>query len=196
MAERRAGAAGRGRRAVLLPARWCAVTGSWPSGRPPERPPAATARALADLARAGHQVLDEPSMQVEFEIHHGVDRPGALADTMAALPDDRLFAETLSSASNGAGLVVGTRVGEYRAAGRPVSTARGCTSRSRRSRARSSAGRSGRTSRSGTSPPRCSKGSSPSRTSRGRCCSGTVSRYSTRCGTSRRPRCTRAMHHC
>jgi hypothetical protein len=95
------------------------VTGSWPSGRPPERPPAATARALADLARAGHQVLDEPSMQVEFEIHHGVDRPGTLADTMAALPDDRRFAETLASASNGAGLVVGTRVGEYRAAGRP-----------------------------------------------------------------------------
>lgn len=93
------------------------MTGTWPTGRPPDRPPAATARALADLARAGYQVLDEPSMQVEFEIHHGVDRPGGLADTVSRLPDDAVFAEALAAAANGAGVVVGTRVGDTRAPG-------------------------------------------------------------------------------
>ncbi len=84
----------------------------WPTGHPPERPPATTARALADLARAGFEVLDRPSTQVEYQIHHAADRPGGLAAVVAALPDDTVFAEVLSSAANGAGLVVGTRIGD------------------------------------------------------------------------------------
>ena len=38
--------------------------------------PSATVRELADLARAGYRVLHEPSMLVDFEIHHLVDRAG------------------------------------------------------------------------------------------------------------------------
>ena len=72
----------------------------------------ATAHELADLARAGYRVLHEPSMQVEFEIHHLVDRPGGLAGIIARDPDGSGFAETLSSGANGVGLVVGTRIAD------------------------------------------------------------------------------------
>jgi hypothetical protein len=74
--------------------------------------PAATARELADLARAGYRVLHEPSMQVEFEIHHLVDRPGGLAGIVAQDQTGHGFAETLSAGANGVGLVVGTRVAD------------------------------------------------------------------------------------
>lgn len=91
------------------------MTSTWPSRGTAGGEP--TARALADLARAGYRVLDEPSMQVEFEIHHGVDRPGDLADTLRRLPEHAQFAETLCTAAHGIGLIVGTRVGESRLAG-------------------------------------------------------------------------------
>ena len=87
--------------------------------------PSATAHELADLARAGYRVLHEPSMQVEFEIHHLVDRPGGLAGIVARDPAGHGFAETLSSGANGVGLVVGTRIADtpgqaYRQAGASV----------------------------------------------------------------------------
>ncbi|MGH3567721.1 MAG: hypothetical protein ACRDRH_17160 [Pseudonocardia sp.] len=72
----------------------------------------ASTRALADLARAGYRVLHEPSMQVEFEIHHLVDRPGGLVKIVARDPAGSGFAETLSSGANGVGLVIGTRIGD------------------------------------------------------------------------------------
>lgn len=90
------------------------MTRPWPTGRPAEAPSGATTRALADLARAGHRVLDEPSMRVEFEIHHGLDRPGDLAATLAGLPDTAAFADTLCSVAHGACVIVGTRVGDDR----------------------------------------------------------------------------------
>jgi hypothetical protein len=93
------------------------VTGSWPTGQPPVRPPAVTARVLADLARAGHRVLDEQSMQVEYEIRHGVDRPRTLAAAVEQLPDEAMFAEVLASTAHGSGLIVGTRVGQSRPPG-------------------------------------------------------------------------------
>lgn len=73
---------------------------------------ATTTRELADLARAGYRVLQEPSMQVEFEIHHLVDRPGGLAGIVARDPDGSGFAETLSTGANGAGVVIGTRIAD------------------------------------------------------------------------------------
>jgi hypothetical protein len=72
----------------------------------------ASTRALADLARAGYRVLHEPSTQVEFEIHHLADRPGALVDIAARGSDRSGFAETLSSGAHGVGLVIGTRIGD------------------------------------------------------------------------------------
>ncbi len=87
----------------------------WAAGRPPDRPSSdPTTRVLADLARAGHRVLDEPSMQVDFEIHHGVSRPGDLAAVLAGLPATETFADTLCSVAHGAAVVVGTRVGDAR----------------------------------------------------------------------------------
>lgn len=71
----------------------------------------ASTRALADLARAGYRVLHEPSMQVEFEIHHLVDRYGGLAEIVERDPEGSGFAETLCSGANGVGLVIGTRTG-------------------------------------------------------------------------------------
>lgn len=82
-----------------------------PVGGAPDTP-SATAHELADLARAGYRVLHEPSMQVEFEIHHLVDRPGGLAGIIARGPGGSGFAETLSAAANGVGLVVGTRIAD------------------------------------------------------------------------------------
>jgi hypothetical protein len=74
--------------------------------------PSATAHELADLARAGYRVLHEPSMHVEFEIHHLVDRPGSLAGIIARDPAGHGFAETLSAGANGVGVVVGTRIAD------------------------------------------------------------------------------------
>jgi hypothetical protein len=84
--------------------------------------PSTTVRELADLARAGYRVLHEPSMLVDFEIHHLVDRPGGLAGIVEQDPAGRGFAETLSAGANGVGVVVGTRIADapgrtYRQAG-------------------------------------------------------------------------------
>lgn len=71
--------------------------------------PPATGR-LADLARAGHLQLPQPSMKVEFQIHHVEDTPGQLVAILNR--QTGAFAQTLSAGSNGVGVVVGTRVAE------------------------------------------------------------------------------------
>lgn len=78
---------------------------------------ASSARDMADLARAGYVIVRQPLMEVSFEVHHVADRPGYLADVVkndpAALGRNArdAFAETLTSAANGVGLVVVTRTG-------------------------------------------------------------------------------------
>ncbi|MGR6318782.1 hypothetical protein Q2K19_32100 [Micromonospora soli] len=95
----------------------------------------ASPAALADLARAGFLMARQSLMQVNFEVHHVLDRGGYLRD----LFDDRVAAgrsrlpqpdhgvangsreappppgqtprETLSAAAHGVGLVIGTYVG-------------------------------------------------------------------------------------
>jgi hypothetical protein len=64
---------------------------------------------LADLARAGYRVLDEPSMQVVLQVHHRVDRPGGLA----AAVEGSSFDELLCVGGHGVGIVAGTRTGEH-----------------------------------------------------------------------------------
>lgn len=111
----------------------------WPIA--PGTADSASPRDLADLARAGYVILREPSMQVTFEVHHLVDRPGYLVDylhrsrlgsgsTRSRFPTDDLrlpnvssaasfpsdeanlsFGETLTSGSRGLGLVIVTRAG-------------------------------------------------------------------------------------
>lgn len=77
----------------------------------PDDPPRSPATGrLADLARAGHLGLLQPSMLVEFEIHHVVDGPGRLVGILGAGTGG--FAETLSAGGNGVGVVVGTRIAE------------------------------------------------------------------------------------
>ncbi|MEA5367419.1 hypothetical protein VA596_48365 [Amycolatopsis sp., V23-08] len=87
------------------------MTGATPDGEPAtER----SVKALADLARAGYSSLRQPLTEVEFEVHHVIDRPGYLFELVVGEenqqpPKARFFLETLSSSANGAGLVVGTR---------------------------------------------------------------------------------------
>ena len=185
---------------VRADARFFSVLGGAPVNRRRTRggtvEPSATAHELADLARAGYRVLHEPSMQVEFEIHHLVDRPGGLAGIVARDPTGHGFAETLSAGANGVGLVVGTRIADapgraHRQAGASVRLD------GRQRRARDVPRRpSGRTSPSSTSPPSSSTGSSRSRTSRSGCCCGTGWSSSTRFGTSPRRRCTPPTRPC
>ena len=87
VARRCRGRPGPGRRPVLLGARRCPVTDL---GNAVDTP-SATVRELADLARAGYRVLHEPSMLVDFEIHHVVDRPGGLAGIVARDPGRSRF---------------------------------------------------------------------------------------------------------
>lgn len=47
-------------------------------------PLSASLRDLADLARTGSVIQRQPLMQVTFEVHHVVDRPGYLADYVGA----------------------------------------------------------------------------------------------------------------
>jgi hypothetical protein len=79
-------------------------------------------RDLADLARAGYEILRKPDTRVDFVVHHTADRPGYLRDTVfggreltpggQAGPDDYpAVIETLVSAANGIGLVLGTNTG-------------------------------------------------------------------------------------
>jgi hypothetical protein len=54
------------------------------SARQSGPPPPASLRDLADLARTGSVIQRQPLMQVTFEVHHVVDRPGYLADYVGA----------------------------------------------------------------------------------------------------------------
>ncbi|MGW3962677.1 hypothetical protein ACWED2_22855 [Amycolatopsis sp. NPDC005003] len=81
-----------------------------------DAPKARSAHALANLARAGYWSLRQPLTEVDFEVHHLVDRPGYLVGLVTGEgrgePKSRFFLETLSSSAHGAGLVVGIRTGE------------------------------------------------------------------------------------
>lgn len=104
------------------------------SASEPRRSPA-TGR-LADLARAGYLGLPQPSMRVEFEIHHVVDGPGRLAGILDGATGG--FAETLSAGGNGVGIVVGTKVAEHPTEGvwSPLDLRPGATRQSFRGSAR------------------------------------------------------------
>jgi hypothetical protein len=82
-------------------------------------------RDLADLARAGYEILQQPFTHVDFEVHHNTDRPGYLRDkvfvcshrnpretranaTPSADTTPSIIVQTLASGANGVGLVVGT----------------------------------------------------------------------------------------
>jgi hypothetical protein len=95
--------------------------------RPPtERAPSLDAplpstRDLADLARAGYEIMQQPYTRLDFEIHHTADRPGYMRDNIlvnsqAVLPAQEgmatsMVVETLVSAANGVGLVIRTNTG-------------------------------------------------------------------------------------
>jgi hypothetical protein len=79
-------------------------------------------RDLADLARAGYGILQQPSTNVDFEVHHTADRPGYLRDNifvshdcmqagLAGAEAPSAIVEALASAANGVGLVIGTNAG-------------------------------------------------------------------------------------
>ena len=63
-------------------------------------------RNVADLARAGFEIARQPLTKVDFEVHHVRARQGYLRDLCA---DSAMFLETMCSATNGAGVVIGTR---------------------------------------------------------------------------------------
>ncbi|HEX3647983.1 MAG TPA: hypothetical protein VHV49_06110, partial [Pseudonocardiaceae bacterium] len=67
-------------------------------------------RRLAELAKAGYLLTRDPTMQVEFEVHHVQDMPGYFYDSLVT-SDQPPFLECLSACANGIGLVVGTRTG-------------------------------------------------------------------------------------
>ncbi|GLY37784.1 hypothetical protein Amsp01_038080 [Amycolatopsis sp. NBRC 101858] len=66
-------------------------------------------RNVADLARAGFEIARQPVTQVDFEVHHALARHGYLRELVSANSDSTVFLETLCSATNGAGVVIGTR---------------------------------------------------------------------------------------
>ena len=76
-------------------------------------------RDLADLARAGYEILQQPFTHVDFEIHHTADRAGYMHDNLFSdrrqpFPEEvvggsaAMVSETLASAWNGVGLVIRT----------------------------------------------------------------------------------------
>ena len=77
--------------------------------------PFVSRRALADLSNAGFSILQQPSMQVNFEVHHVHDRPGYLIGLLTDDEEsttDEAIRETLSASAYGGGLVVVTRSGQ------------------------------------------------------------------------------------
>ncbi|MEV6873362.1 hypothetical protein [Amycolatopsis sp. NPDC051128] len=66
-------------------------------------------RNVADLARAGFEIARQPVTKVDFEIHHAMARHGYLRELVSTGSDSAVFLETLCSATNGAGVVIGTR---------------------------------------------------------------------------------------
>ena len=91
-----------------------------PGAQPSPSPDAAASstRGLADLARAGYAIMQQPFTHLEFEVHHLADRPGYLHDNIpiesgGMLPEQTvgttsMAVETLVSAANGVGLVIRT----------------------------------------------------------------------------------------
>src|SRR5580700_9728000 len=103
--------------------------------------PGVSTRDLADLARAGYEMLQEPFTHIYFEVHHTEDRAGYLRDEVfmggdpdpadadapgpgaggAEAPDSgaegagaapaSIAIEVLTSAANGVALVIGTNRG-------------------------------------------------------------------------------------
>ncbi len=79
--------------------------------------PAPSTRDLADLARAGYEIMQQPFTRLDFEIHHNADRPGYLYDNIFVnsqpVPPEQtpMAVETLVSAANGVGLVIRTNTG-------------------------------------------------------------------------------------
>jgi hypothetical protein len=82
----------------------------------------ASTRDLADLARSGYEILQEPFTHVYFEVHHTADRPGYFRDHVFVSRDQSpsdgggddetsIAVEALVSAANGVGLVIGTNRG-------------------------------------------------------------------------------------
>jgi hypothetical protein len=86
---------------------------------PTDRTEVVSQHTIAELAGAGFSILRQPSMRVEYEVHHVQDRPGYLQDVLrgkysrlfGALDDETpRFIETLTTAAHGIGLVIGTRM--------------------------------------------------------------------------------------
>ncbi|SFW79076.1 hypothetical protein [Amycolatopsis australiensis] len=69
----------------------------------------ASVRNVADLARAGFEIARQPVTKVDFEVHHAMARQGYLRELVSTGADSAVFLETLCSATNGAGVVIGTR---------------------------------------------------------------------------------------
>lgn len=70
-------------------------------------------RALADLSDAGFAILQQPSMQVNFEVHHIDDRPGYLAGLLENDENtgEATIREALSVSAYGGALIAVTRAG-------------------------------------------------------------------------------------
>lgn len=79
----------------------------------------APAGNLADLARAGFEIARQRLTTVDFEVHHVAARNGYLRGLVssgissldkdtARMPGEPVFLETLSSATNGGGVAIGT----------------------------------------------------------------------------------------
>jgi hypothetical protein len=75
-------------------------------------------RRLAELAKAGYLLTRDPTLQVDFEVHHVKDVPGyfysLVRNNAARTGQASDFVECLSACSNGIGVVIGTRVGSDR----------------------------------------------------------------------------------
>ncbi|HEX5404499.1 MAG TPA: hypothetical protein VFX16_19605 [Pseudonocardiaceae bacterium] len=72
-------------------------------------------RRLAELAKAGYLLTRDPTLQVDFEVHHIEDVPGYF---FSLIRDDSArtdFVECLAAGANGVGVVIGTRTGSDRA---------------------------------------------------------------------------------
>jgi hypothetical protein len=71
-------------------------------------------RSLAELAKAGYMLIRDPTMLVDFEVHHVSDVSGYFRDMVigpAGEAPESVFVETLVSTANGVGLLIGTRTG-------------------------------------------------------------------------------------
>jgi hypothetical protein len=84
----------------------------------PPAPSVTSTRDLADLARAGYGILRQPFTRVNFEVHHTSDRPGYMRENLlidrsagraaTAVQESPMVGESIVSAANGVGMVIGT----------------------------------------------------------------------------------------